>query len=90
MVTNFYNNKDKFNYIRFNSLPAFADYVIDHPKQYYDGWGVQIAHDKPIGIDFDNIKSGDTIFSKFGKSSESAFPAALTKISSISLTITPL
>ena len=33
---------------------------------------------------------GDTIFSKFGKSSESAFPAALTKISSITLTITPL
>jgi hypothetical protein len=62
MVTNFYNIENKFNYIRYNSLPAFADYVIDHPKQYYDGWGVQIAHDKPIGIDFDNIKSGDTIF----------------------------
>lgn len=62
MIGKFYNRESKFNYIRYNSLPALADYVIDHPKQYYTGWGVQIAHDKPIGIDLDKVKPFDKIF----------------------------
>jgi len=62
MMKKYYTKEGKFNYIRYNSLPAFADYVIDHPKQYYDGWGVQITHDKPIGIYFDNVKPYDKIF----------------------------
>ena len=46
----FYLRDKEFNYTRYNSLPGLADYILDHPKEYYDGWGVTPTHKKPTGI----------------------------------------
>lgn len=45
----YYLNSSVFNYIRYNSLPAWADYILDHPPEYYKGWGVSVRHHKPVG-----------------------------------------
>lgn len=46
----YYTKDGEFNYIRYNSLPILADHVLDHPVEYYKGWGVTVAHNKPIGL----------------------------------------
>lgn len=56
----YYDPNLKFNYIRYNSLPALADHVIDHSVDYYKGWGVTVAHNKPIGLG--QVRQYDTIF----------------------------
>jgi len=56
----YYAPNVEFNYIRYNSLPALADHVIDHSIDYYRGWGVTVAHDTPIGLG--EVKQFDTIF----------------------------
>ena len=59
-MENYYTKEGKFNYIRYNSLPALADHIIDHSPNYYEGWGVQCQHHKPVGLDV--VKEYDTIF----------------------------
>jgi hypothetical protein len=59
-MNQYYTQGRKFNYIRYNSLPALADHVIDHSVDYYKGWGVTVAHNKTIGLG--QVKRHDTIF----------------------------
>ena len=59
-MENYYTEKGKFNYIRYNSLPALADHIIDHSPKYYDGWGVQCQHHKLVGLGV--VKEYDSIF----------------------------
>jgi hypothetical protein len=59
-MENYYTQEGKFNYIRYNSLPALADHIIDYSPSYYDGWGVQCQHHKPVGLGV--VKQYDTIF----------------------------
>ena len=58
----FYLEDKEFNYIMYNSLPGLADYILDHPKEYYDGWGVTVTHKKPTGIIVKDVKPYEKIF----------------------------
>ena len=58
----FYLRDNEFNYTRYNSLPGLADYILDHPKEYYDGWGVTPTHKKPTGIVIRDVKPYEKIF----------------------------
>lgn len=49
-MEHFYTPDGNFEYIRYNSLPALADHIIDHSPAYYEGWGVQCEHKKPVGL----------------------------------------
>lgn len=64
MIDTLYSKEKKFKYIRYNSLPAFADYIIDYDKYYYAGWGVDVCHNKEIGIDVSKIKPYNSVFIK--------------------------
>jgi len=59
-MNQYYIEGGKFSYIRYNSLPALADYILDHSVDYYKGWGVTVAHNKPIG--WTKVEPYDTIF----------------------------
>ena len=59
-----YSPNTKFNYIRYNSLPSFADFVLDYDKSYYDGWGIDITHNLTIGIDLEKVSPYSKIFVK--------------------------
>lgn len=59
-MNHYYAKDKKFNYIRYNSLPALADHILDYSIDYYRGWGVTVAHSKPIGLG--KVKEFDTIF----------------------------
>ena len=49
-MNKFYSTDAKFEYIRYNSLPVLAEHIVDHPPSYYEGWGVQCQHKKPVGL----------------------------------------
>jgi len=56
----YYIEEGEFNYIRYNSLPSLADHILDHPVEYYKGWGVTVAHNKSIGLK--EVNQYDSVF----------------------------
>ena len=49
--------------ICYNSLPLFADHVLDYPEDYYAQFGVGRLHNKDI-FKYSDVKDGDVIFVK--------------------------
>jgi hypothetical protein len=63
-MKNYYLKDKEFNYIRYNSLPTFADYVIEFDKEYYRNVGVDICYNKSNGLNVNELKPFDSIFIK--------------------------
>ena len=50
--------------LRYNSLTAFADWIIDHPDSYYLNQGGDIAHTKSVGLDYTRVSAFESVFVK--------------------------